>query len=106
MEKFHHIYSFQSRYALNLNQYSMNNKLFYTIIMFKSATLLVLLSLSIESLAKVLPTEPSPDSKWAVGSKQTIQYKIDNDDKDTKWDKFSIELMTGPDLYTVCSNFF
>ncbi|EIM20812.1 hypothetical protein WALSEDRAFT_33035 [Wallemia mellicola CBS 633.66] len=69
--------------------------------MFKSATLLVLLSLSIESLAKVLPTEPSPDSKWAVGSKQTIQYKIDNDDKDTKWDKFSIELMTGPDLYTI-----
>lgn len=61
--------------------------------------LIALLSTNI--LAKVLPTEPSPDSKWAVGSNQTIQFDINNDDSKEVWNKFSVDLMTGPDLYTV-----
>ena len=52
-------------------------------------------------VAKVLPTEPSSDSKWPVSSSQTIQFDIDNDDDKQSWNKFSIDLMTGPDLYTV-----
>lgn len=64
---------------------------------------LLLALLSTNVLAKVLPTEPSPDSKWAVGSNQTIKFDVDTENKAEIWNKFSIDLMTGPDLYTVSS---
>ncbi|EOR00554.1 Putative methyltransferase-like protein C27D7.08c [Wallemia ichthyophaga EXF-994] len=41
------------------------------------------------------------NSKWAVGSNQTIKFDVDTENKAEIWNKFSIDLMTGPDLYTV-----